>query len=919
MSRRAASIAWAGAASALAALLAWGLSRYVGLAPVAAPSFVARGVTWTLREPRALVALFVLPALVATLGRSLADLAPAQRVLSTLARAALVVLLTLALARLSTTRVSERTSLVALVDVSDSMSDEALAEAKRSLDALFAAKGSEDVVRLVTFARRPRVVPLFEGAREVPALERHASTDRRDGSSATDVSAAMDLALGLSPPGYLRRIWLFSDGVETEGDALAAATRARDLGVRVHVVAPTSPPPFEVAVRDLALPAKIDVGAPFEVRADVSATRATRVEARLFQGETLNGLDGVRALDLVAGRNELVFHSVVRVPGSVTYRLELAPSEPDRFRENDRWSETVDVPGKPQVLYVDGEPARGAPLASALERQGFDVDLRSPLSSPTTLAELERFDFFVLSDVAAEQVSIETQTAIERWLRERGGGLLFAGGPNGYGPGGWQHAPLERVLPVRMDAERRKDVPSVALALVLDRSGSMTGMPLEMAKQAARATVDALSSDDLVEVVAFDSQPVRYVKMQPARNRSRIEGEIARIQAGGGTEIFPALDAAYQDMSVTEARRKHVILLTDGRAPTAGIRDLVQAMAADSITITTVGLGNEVDDQLLSTIKELGGGRYHKVPDPNSLPKIFVRETEMVAKSATTLDYFPMRVVEPASFLRGIDVAGAPMLAGYTATAMRPSPAQEILENPDHGDPLLARWHVGLGWSLAWTSDVKTRWAVGLSRWPAWPQFWGQLVHEHMRQKRQHELDMTVEVVGGEVRATVDAFTQDERFDDGLVSTLTLVGPAPETDARTMPMPQVAPGRYEARFALERFGSFTLHADHARVAADGRTAIVASSYGHVSVPYPPEYAAFAPDRAKLARIASAAAGAVAPEPRRAFAAYGEKISWDEDLWPRLVALALGALVVDVLVRRVRLFDRDFGAKRRVKA
>jgi PAS domain-containing protein len=85
------------------------------------------------------------------------------------------------------------------------------------------------------------------------------------------------------------------------------------------------------------------------------------------------------------------------------------------------------------------------------------------------------------------------------------------------GPGGWQHTAIERILPVRMDAERRKDMPSVAMSLVIDRSGSMTGLPLEMAKQAARATVDALSPDDLLEVIAFDSTPTRFVKMQPAQ------------------------------------------------------------------------------------------------------------------------------------------------------------------------------------------------------------------------------------------------------------------------------------------------------------------------------------------------------------------------------------------------------------------
>jgi uncharacterized protein YegL len=466
-------------------------------------------------------------------------------------------------------------------------------------------------------------------------------------------------------------------------------------------------------------------------------------------------------------------------------------------------------------------------------------------------------------------------------------------------------------LPVRLDAERRKDMPSVAMSLVIDRSGSMTGLPLEMAKQAARATVETLAPDDLIEVVAFDSAPTRYVKMQPARNRSRIENDIARIQAGGGTEIFPALDAAYQDLSVVQARKKHVILLTDGRASSSGIRDLVQAMAAESITVTTVGLGNEVDDQLLSMIKDFGGGRYHKAADPSSLPKIFTREAEMIAKSAVTLDYFPVRQTGPADFLRGIDLATAPLLSGYTATKMKPPPAQEILVNPDRDDPILARWRVGLGYSLAWTSDVKSRWAADWTRWPGFTQFFGQLVHEHMRQKRQNELEMKTEVVSGTVHAVVDAFTGDDRFDNDLESKLTVQGPEPGGTSESFPLRQTAPGRYEASFPLDRYGSFVLRAEHARKTDDGRMVPVAVSYGHVSNPYPPEYASFEPNLGLLSR-ASVTTGATSdPEMQRAFDPSGESVTFHEDLWPKFVALSIVLLLFDLLVRRVRLFDRKF--------
>ena len=129
-------------------------------------------------------------------------------------------------------------------------------------------------------------------------------------------------------------------------------------------------------------------------------------------------------------------------------------------------------------------------------------------------------------------MSLTQQETIEQYVRDLGGGFLFAGGENGYGLGGWYHTTIERILPVRMDAEKRRDEPEVAMALVIDRSGSMTGLPLEMAKQAAKATADTLAADDLLEVIAFDSQPTRVVHLTPAKHRARIQSDISRIQAG---------------------------------------------------------------------------------------------------------------------------------------------------------------------------------------------------------------------------------------------------------------------------------------------------------------------------------------------------------------------------------------------------
>ena len=138
---------------------------------------------------------------------------------------------------------------------------------------------------------------------------------------------------------------------------------------------------------------------------------------------------------------------------------------------------------------------------------------------------------------------------VEKYVRDLGGGFLFAGGVAGFGLGGWAHTTFERILPVRMDAERRKEMPDVAMALIIDRSGSMTGLPMEMAKAACVATLSALQPDDMLEVIAFDSSPTRYVKLQPARYRSRIQTDVERIQPGGGTESSRRSTWGDQDLS----------------------------------------------------------------------------------------------------------------------------------------------------------------------------------------------------------------------------------------------------------------------------------------------------------------------------------------------------------------------------------
>jgi Ca-activated chloride channel homolog len=885
--------------------------------PLAQQEVLALGEEHSLLAPRMLLLVAVTPALLWSASRSLADLPRAQRWLGIASRVLLVSVLAVALARPVQTARSEKVSTVFLVDVSDSMPDAAIEEARSVIAAAAEARGEHDM-HVVTFAQDAKVVPWPEGS-DAPPIERHAETPRA--GAATDLQAALQLAYGLFAPDHLRRVVLLSDGGQTQGDLLGEAERAARFGVRMHYVALAHGAPAEVAVREVALPERIQVGEPFHVRARLFASRPVTARVRLYQGDTLNGLDGVRDVTLETGDTEIQFRSIVRVAGPVTYRCELVPEGPDRFDDNNRFEVTAVVPGRPAVLYVEGTEGRAEHLARALTAAEFEVEVRGPRGIPTDLRELERFEFFILSDVPADRVSLTQMDVIERYVREQGGGFLMSGGESSFGLGGWQGTRMERILPVRMDAERRRDQPSLALSLIIDKSGSMNGLKMELAKEAARATAEMLGPDDYIAVVGFDSQPSRVVRMQSARNRMAILRDIGRLEARGGTDIFPALDMAYQDLSVTRARIKHTILLTDGISPDRGIEELVQLMRAEGITVTTVGLGADVNRTLLAKVASMGGGRSYFTNDPHHVPRIFMKETTTVARSAAVDDYFRPTVLERADFLRGMDLRAAPYLRGYVATRPKPPPAQVILQS-DTGDPTLARWRVGLGWTLAWTSDVKARWSADWIRWPGFSRFWAQLVREHMRQRHSESLEMQARMEGSDVHVVVDAIGSDDRFMNGLDSRVTLEGPmgsarrgeaGAERLRETHSLRQTAPGRYEARFPLHRHGAFVLTAVHER---DGRA--VAESATRLAHPYPREYLTFEADETLLAGAARTTGGGRLDEPTNAFASGGEWVESRRDLWPMLLFLALVLFILDLLLRRVRLFDRSFRATSRAR-
>ena len=178
-------------------------------------------------------------------------------------------------------------------------------------------------------------------------------------------------------------------------------------------------------------------------------------------------------------------------------------------------------------------------------------------------------------------------------------------------------------------AERSAAPPShSALVLVIDRSGSMQGPKLAAALDASAAAARTLAPDDIVAVVGFDSEARVLAAPQPAGEREQLAAELALVKAGGGTNIVPGLREAYALLHASTATTRHVILLSDGEAPSDGLAALIAEMRSEHMTISTVAVEG-ADEQLLEQISKDGGGRMYKVTDLKGLSQTFVNETKV--------------------------------------------------------------------------------------------------------------------------------------------------------------------------------------------------------------------------------------------------------------------------------------------------
>lgn len=828
-----------------------------------------------LTQPWYLLGLLVLPVVGWYFYRGLTDFARWQRIASLTARAVVLLLLVGGLCGLTWLKPTKDLYVVFVIDESLSVGDEGRYEVDKFLNRAAAAAGNNKTA-FVRFGAEPGPVVNDRGATVVINKQ------------GTNIAAAMEVARASIPPSHVPRLVLLSDGNQTTGDGLRTALRG---GVPVFTVPLSSRSESEVQVSGVNVPAQVRDGEPFYVEVVIDSNHDDEGDVEVFRGAHRVVAERVK---VKPGPNTFRFRQQVSGERMAEYTARIKGFK-DRLLDNNSAKGLVYSSGKPRVLVVDTDPKQAKHLAFALEQEGIKVDIRPAQGIPDTLSDLQNYELLILSNVPATSMSTRQMNNIRTYVQDLGGGLIMIGGDQAFGLGGYYKTTIEEILPVRSDFEKEKEKPSLAMILVIDKSGSMGGVKMEMAKDAAKAAVELLGPKDKVGVIAFDGDVFWIAEVQSAANKGQIIDKISGIEAGGGTTMGPPMEAAYEALQNTPAKLKHIIVLTDGVSEPADFEGIAQNMAQAKQTCTTVAVGDDCDFKLLQEIARLGNGRYYHAEDPSNVPQIFAKETVTASKSAINEQPFNPIVTRPSQVIADIKFDDAPFLLGYVTT--RPKPTSELILTTEKGDPLLAWWRYGLGMTVAFTSDAKSRWSAEWLSWPGYSKFWAQVVRHAMRKSDAKGAFVQVDRKDGIARVTLDSIRTDGKFLNEAVAELTVI--EPRGGERKVAMTQTAPGRYVGEFPADQAGAY-----HMSMTQQVKGQQPMQQSRGLVVNYDDELRIRPTDENWLESVARASGGSFRPEPEAVFAPDERSASRPVPLWPYLLMVAAVIFLADVALRRI---------------
>ena len=850
-----------------------------------------------LRSPLFLILLAAIPFLILIHLRTSVIAAKWRKRTTFILRCTALLCAILALANLQRTHKEQRLAVAFLLDTSGSIAPSQLEDVINQINAAIAKLKPNDQFGVISFAQESSVLIGMGPAQEQPSLT-SVLTESSVEQDSTDILTSLKRALELLPDDHQRRIVLFSDGIHNVGDTSVTDFLPLFSASDVEIMTfPLNTVKDAIRVQELQLPNQVRKGQSFSIQAIVETDGSIpTVSATLYH-------NGVPTSDLEfvmeKGKNVLTLPTQqVSEDQPHTYQLKL--NVIDEILENNQAYGVVQIRDKPHILYVEGDLEHADNLKEVLEENGFVVNVIPVTEIPTELVTLQHNDMLILSNISADTLSSEQLNIVETYVRDLGHGLVVIGGDQAFGPGGYTNTALERVLPVDMTPRERKE--SVALVFVIDTSGSMANYvgaqkKIELAIEAIRAGIRNLDAEDQAAVIGFD---VKLRDISPlTSDHDVLINAVGRLKpTGGTTAIGEAIKIAGRRLKVSNAKRKHIILLSDGKSEgeRSVLFDNVKEVAEASISITTIAIGDAAKD-LLEAIAKNGNGRSKHVQNVQELPEVLmdaVRETQ----NYIVQEQFQPIIVSPTTpILESIDTL--PQLYGYVATSEKTTAQVFIKSHKD--EPVLASWHYGLGKSVAWTSDIKPAWSKDWISWSNFGKFWGQVVNWTLpTEGADVDFDLIVSPRNGSAEVVID--TQNP-----LPISYAVQVAGPNGASQSVDMQQVSGMRYVGTFQMNDSGSYIVTAKR-----EGDERKLTKT---LSLSYPVEYAEFGVNAALLKKLSEDTGGIYKPTLSQIAAPAGTLFEKRVSLSQTLLIIAIILFVLEMILRRFSIASGYFAELR----
>ena len=647
---------------------------------------------------------------------------------------------------------------------------------------------------IVVDASTPVVVGSLREAAKVEAAPPELGSDPR-----TAVEQILSTLLARSE----RRLLWITDGA-VSGPALDrafAGAAAADL--RVFPV-PVDEGPSWLTIEDLQLDQDRRQGE--QVRAFVSLrsggffNETLLIEAADYEG----GWKELTRVDIETSGSPATLQQVeleFQSPAAGLHRLRVRSASNDVLAWDDEREGVLRVIESPRV-HVVGAGDSLAPLLAAIRSapQPRPSIERHAALSIGLLSSIGVDDMVLLVDPSFEDLGEPTSAALSKAVR-RGLRLLVTSGPKELAvPDEGEH-PAKAMLPLILPKKKKKEPAPMAVVFCIDASDSMAREnKFELALAAVANTVSLLNREAEVAVITFNDNPRVEQPLGPIADTDTFARDLSRLRTSGGTSMYPALEIAQEMLAKSNARIKHLFVATDGQSVTSfsTYGSVVTSLKRNKVTVSSVGLGQDMDRDELSSVASAGGGQAYFVNDLSELPKIFLEETLEVVRKNQVERATPVVPVPGSRFLEGIDLGAVPPIYGYVRGRQKPS--SELAMATDRGEPILLSWRYGRGAVTVLTTEPESDWTRDWKDWRQSKSFYRRLVEQSLRPPPPPEISLSSEPAEGGARLSFSALDTLRNPRSDLEIELNLYEPGGST--QRFVMTPWGPGRYESLVPL---------------------------------------------------------------------------------------------------------------------